>query len=421
MRCGGCGVKRALLVCYGAGHANLLAPVHERLLREGRMSSVALALSVAKHTFRERALPYQTISDYRSMILDADAERYGRQLADRWHVESSGLSREESVLYLGASMRDLILEVGPAEAWRRIETSGRQGFLPLATMDRIIAAQQPDVIVATNSPRMERAATLVGNRRGIPTLNVHDDLGFFARDYLLTADRIAVMSQITKDNLIAQGHDPERIIVTGQPAFDTIPEERRRLRRQEIIQAMGLPGAGPYLLLGTSQPGQRGQVMGICPVACEALAAMTRYHLIVKPHPGEDAEAYRAYARQWNGRVSVISGVSIRPLLFVSELLITFASTITLEALLMGRPIISLNLTGAPDPLPFVRWGLGVEAHTVQELQAAVRTVTDDQAFREQFTQACARYIHPTNDGGATERVVQLIYHLANVNHHAPV
>lgn len=408
-------MKKALLVCYGAGHVNIMAPVLRLLLKEGRVEPVALALSVAKTTFQERSLPYKTVVDYAALVMDADAERYGNQLADRWHTESSGLTREESVVYLGSSMRDLVRDSGEAEAWRRLEAEGRQCFLPLQTLERIIRAEKPDVIATTNSPRMERAATLVGNRLGIPTLNVHDDLGFYPRDYRLTGEKIAVMSDITKENLVAQGHDGSKILVTGHPAFDRIPEEIRSFRRPELIRKLGLPGQGPYLLLGTSQAGRRGEIMDMCPLTAEAVAALGNYQLIVKPHPGEDAEAYRAYARGQDGRVTVVSGVSIREVLAVSELLITFASTIMIESLLMGKPVISLNLTGYSDPLPFVRWGLGVEARNAQELREAIRTETVDPKFRRQFAECHGRHFANLVDGKATQRITALIHRMAGV------
>jgi hypothetical protein len=81
----------------------------------------------------------------------------------------------------------------------------------------------------------------------------------------------------------------------------------------------------------------------------------------------------------------------------------------------MDKPIISLNLTGQPDPLPFVRWGLGLEARTQAELQTAILAVTQDPMFRQQFTQARERAIAPLVDGRATERVAALIYRMAGV------
>lgn len=404
-------MKKALLICYGAGHANMIAPVFQRLREAGVMDAVVLALSVAKHAFAERALPFKTVSDYAPLVMDEQAERWGRELADRWHVDSSGLSRRDSEVYLGSSMRDLVGELGESEARRRLDAAGRAAFLPVATMERIVEAERPDVIVATNSPRMERSAVLVGNRRGIPTLNIHDDLGYHRRDYLLSGDKIAVMSPITRDNLVAQGHDAAKIVVTGHPAFDVVPEERRTFRRAALLGKFALPD-GPLVLLGTSQPGRRGEIMPMCPETHAAVAALGGTHLVVKPHPGEDADAYRAYAAGRPG-VTVVSGVNIRELLFLSDLLVTFASTIMIESVLMGKPLVSYNTTGGPDPLPFVGWGLGVEAKSPAELPAAMRTVRADPAFRMGFEAAREKYFSGSTDGRAAARVVGLIHGLA--------
>lgn len=406
-------MKKALLVCYGAGHANMVAPVYKKLRERGGLDATVLALSVAKNTFTERGLPFKTVADYAPLVMDEHAERWGRELADRWHVDSSGLSRRDSEVYLGSSMRDLCAEHGEPEARRRLEASGRAAFLPVNTLDRIVAAERPDVIVATNSPRMERAAVLVGNRRGIPTLNIHDDLGYHKRDYLLSGDAIAVMSPITRDNLVEQGHDASKIVVTGHPAFDAVPEERRTFRRDVLLKKFSLPDS-PLVLLGTSQPGRRGEIMDMCPQTHAAVKELGGLHLVVKPHPGEDADAYRAYAAGRAG-VTVISGVNIRELLFLSDLLITFASTIMIESVLMNKPLVSYNTTGGPDPLPFIGWGLGVEARTPEELGAAIRTVRGDAAFRRGFEAAREKWFAGSTDGRAAERVVGMIARLAGV------
>ncbi len=402
-------MKKVLLIAYGAGHVNMVAQVLRRLREDRRVEPVALALSVAKHTYAALGLPHKTVLDYRDRVMDEAAERYGRLLADRWHVASSGLTREESVVYLGASMRDLANEAGEAEAFCRIEAAGRQAFLPRWTMGQIIAAERPDLILTTNAPRMERAATLMGNAKGIPTINLHDDLGFIPRNYLLSADRIAVMSEITVENLIAQGHAAERIVITGQPAFDPLVSELARFRREEIVGRLGLPGEGPYLLLGTSQPGARGEIMEMCPITIEAVKTLPRYHLIIKPHPGEDGDAYREYVRL-HGGATVVTGVGIRELLFVSELLISFASTIIIESILMGKPVISLNLTGQPDPIPFVKWGLVSEARSDAELTQAIRSVLEVAGARAGFLEARQRYFGTMVDGQAARRVAEHVY-----------
>jgi hypothetical protein len=407
-------MKKALFVCYGAGHANLIAPVYERVRRDGNMSAEVLALSVAKNVFAAKGLPYKTITDYEDLIMDGESYRLGKGLATRWHVESSGISLQESIVYLGASMRDLISQVGETEAWREIELKNRQCFLPLTTIQKIIEAEKPDLLVTTNSPRMERAATLVGNKLGISTVNIHDDLGFIARNYVLSADQILVMSDITKENLVHQGHAREKIFVTGHPAFDPIPDELRHFTKAGIVQKYHLPSNKCFVLLGTSQPGERGKIMPVSRLAHDIVAKMDGWHLILKPHPGEDGNAYLQYARTDPGTMTAIPGVNIRELLAASEVLITFASTIFLESILMGKPVISFNQTGKPDPFPFVDWGLGVGATTADGLRAGIQRTTSDSEFGNTFKSAHKKYFSASLDGRATERVAEMLYKAVN-------
>src|ERR1051326_6992134 len=117
-------MKKALFVCYGAGHANLIAPVFECVRRDGKLSADVLALSIAKRVFEAKGLPYKKVSDYEPLIMDSDSYRFGKELAEKWHVESSGMSLDESIIYLGASMRDLVAQHSEAEARRQIEQKG---------------------------------------------------------------------------------------------------------------------------------------------------------------------------------------------------------------------------------------------------------------------------------------------------------
>jgi hypothetical protein len=89
-------------------------------------------------------------------------------MARRWRWGSSlmqGLGGpvadpQETVAYLGLSMADLIADVGPEEAELAYRQFGRQAFLPVRTLDRILRQVAPDLVVCTNSPRAERAAVL---------------------------------------------------------------------------------------------------------------------------------------------------------------------------------------------------------------------------------------------------------------------
>jgi len=403
---------KIFIACYGAGHVSMMTPVYKKLTFDKKVEVVALALSTAKNYFSRYDIRFKTLNDYKKIIMDKKSEHFGAMLADRWHMDSSGLTYEESILYLGVSMRDLVAMVGEAKAFRLLEEKGRQCFLPMSTMEKVINKENPDLIMTTNAPRMERAATLVGNKIGIPTINLHDDLGFKKRDYILSADKISVMSKITKDNLIEQGHDPDKISINGQPAFDTIEEELNNFDSDRIRKENGISNY-PCLVLGTSMVGEKGKIMDITPLVCDTIEALDKkYQLIIKPHPSEDVNAYKDFASTRTSKPIVISDINIRELLFISEALITFHSTIMIESVLMGKPLISVNITGKANPVPYLNWGLGLEVANKKEMLFAINQELKSKNFQKKFKDARNYYFGGSLDSRASERISNLAYSL---------
>tara|TARA_Y100000590_G_scaffold314185_1_gene355192 strand:- start:584 stop:1255 length:672 start_codon:yes stop_codon:yes gene_type:complete len=221
------------------------------------------------------------------------------------------------------------------------------------------------------------------------------------------------MSNITKKNLIKQGHDNKKIVVNGHPAFDMIPKELKQYDSLEIKKTNSLSNNSPCLLLGTSGGGERGKIMDITKFVCDSVQKLDdRYQLIIKPHPGDDADAYRKFAESHPLHPKVITDVNIRELLFVSEILVTFASTIMIEAALMSKPMISVNLTGKKNPLPFIKWGFGIEVKTQSQFVKSVGYILNDKEFKEKYKKARLNYFGNSIDGKASSRIVNMAYNL---------
>ena len=141
--------KKVFFVTYGAGHVNLLIPVIKQTISTGKFDVEVMGLSIAMETLKRENIPFKGIVDFQDLIMDEQAWRYGKLLADRWHVDGKGISRLDSEVYLGSSMRDLVNEVGEEDAWSKIESGGRRSFYPVASMRRIIDHVKPDFIVTT--------------------------------------------------------------------------------------------------------------------------------------------------------------------------------------------------------------------------------------------------------------------------------
>ena len=163
-------MKSVLFVCYGSGHVRMVVPV-ARALRDAGLARVqVLAFTTAAPVVREAGLHLLQVQNF-TRAQDAAALVRGRALAAALGPVADP---HESAAYLGLCFGELADTVGEDEAWRRYRSQGRQAFLPVTLLSRILGAVAPDLLVATNSPRGERAAILAARSLGIPSVCLVD-------------------------------------------------------------------------------------------------------------------------------------------------------------------------------------------------------------------------------------------------------
>ncbi|MHB9143938.1 MAG: UDP-N-acetylglucosamine 2-epimerase [Symbiobacteriia bacterium] len=393
---------KLLVVTYGGGHAAAVMPVAKRL--SDRWDVHTLALTTAAEAFRRNGLPYHTARDFITPS-DYAQSNYGKVLADRWHAPGKGISREESEAYLHLSMVDLVHEVGESEAWRLIEQDGRQRFLPVTLVARAFDLVNPDVLLTTSAPRAEQAALQVAMDRGIPSVRLED---LFGANAVVRPEpsRWAVFSTITANNLVARGVRRDHIVVTGNPAFDSISKVRET-PLQHIKDQLGLDRR--YTILWASQ--QLPDSSRILDVLLAIARAHPEWQLIVRPHPSEESSRYEQVGRAAAGNVCVASSHPIHELLAISDLVITQFSTVGLEAALMGRDLITVNLSGRPEPVSYSEMGLALSVDELSELLPTItRTATSD-SIRETLSRNRRQLPAP---GRATDNVIELLRELAS-------
>lgn len=221
---------KTLFVCYGAGHVEMCLPVMRALRErdpggEARVMALTTAHAAALRA-GEAPLGYR---DFTDLPNGARALAYGEQLLEG--NSHPAVSREESVAYLGFNFLEWVLEAGEDAARARWREQGRQGFLPRGFFLQVLSRLQPDVVVATNSPRSEHAALLAARALGQRCLSMVDLFALPGDPYLrraVHADRITVLAEATRRNLVAAGVEGRRIAVTGNPAFDALTDAAAR-------------------------------------------------------------------------------------------------------------------------------------------------------------------------------------------------
>lgn len=344
---------RVLFVSYGGGHIGMVLPVMREL--EALLPGVQCQLlALTTGHLRARAERPDALG-YRDLLhlVDADAARaWGERLGEG--NRSPDVPAEETWAYLGINYLDLIAQHGEAGAADLYRTQGRQGFRPLHFMRRVIETLRPDAVVATNSPRSERAALDVALEGGIAAIGMVDLFGLDSDSYVLHTprpDRTCVISEGVRQRLIARGFPADGVVVTGNPAFDGLFSDDNRARAQHFLAERGWQRLKPVLFAGHWEP----QAHPATPVpAGQALPreieAALRAHvhrqedlaLIVRYHPS-DWTRYPRRPDEARIHFSEPPREPIHPLILAAQAVVVQTSTVGLEAAVAGRPVVSVE------------------------------------------------------------------------------
>lgn len=370
---------KVLFVSYGGGHVEMCLPVM-RALRERVPGCEARILALTTAAGVARRAGEQPLG-FRDFCTGAEGERalrYGGQLiGDQQHPD---VNREESLAYLGLNFLEWVQELGEDAAWQRWRATGRQGFRPVRLLRRILAELKPDVVVATNSPRSEQAAIEAAPALGIPTLSMVD---LFAlpgdpyRERRVHADRITVLSDATRDNLVQAGVPPERIVVTGNPAFDGLAGDEARAAAARFRAERGWGERPVVLWAGHMEPDDAdprwaGPALGdaVLHVLSDWIHSRDDACLAVRYHPNE-WHRFRPPATHPRVHWSQPDRETLLPVLAAADVVIVQATTVGAQAHAAGKQVLGLAFSPLVQRsgMDYARLGMGLAAHDLDELR----------------------------------------------------
>jgi hypothetical protein len=324
----------------------------------------------------------------------ASAAQYGQRLLEGQHHPE--VAREESVAYLGHGFLEWVATSGEAAAWQRWHAQGRRGFLPVRFFRYVLQQMQPDVLVTTNSPRSEQAAIEAAVALGIPCLSMVD-LFALSGDAMLArtvhADRITVLAEGTRDNLVRAGVPAGRIVVTGNPAFDAFCGPDAPRAGAQWLHAKGWEGLSVVLWAGHRESvdlagrDARWAGTGLGRAVQDELVAWAATRpdvaLAVRYHPNEchDFPRLPLHPRiHW----SQPGEEALLPVLMAADQVVVQITTVGAQAHAAGKRVLSLRYSPAvrETGMDYAALGMatGVDGPTdlVPTLELGLQTQRDD-------------------------------------------
>lgn len=375
-------MAKIILLSYGGGHVNMLLPVIRSLQTQGHQL-IVFGLTTAGAVLTKQGIPFKGFKDLLPLSDQADeAVRVGKQLAGEADPNAA-VPYEESVAYMGLSYLDMEEQLGKAQAEEVFANRGRQAFYPLPLMKKLLSHEQPDLVLATNSPRAERALIEAAGELSIPAVCLVDLFATQGVAWLgqpTYADQVCVLSEDVKQTLVDAGRTADSVVVTGNPAFDFLVDvkqavaERRKAKQRD-------PQRYTTTVLWASQPepkthpftGQAGDERLPRQVEAQLLLLAEQYpdwQWVFRPHPSE-VVAFTQLPT--NVRISDRSE-SLHDLLKMVDLVITMTSTVGLEAVLVDLPLVTVDLSVFSADSPYTRLGYSVGVTQLEHLEQAIHT-----------------------------------------------
>lgn len=326
----------------------------------------------------------------------------------------------------------------------RLVEEGMAAELPTAAMvveSLATAREEYDIVLHVTTEDITARGRLVtawAVAHGVPSLHVAHSIALadpYTVHARLGADKLAVYGARGAEGYLDLGIAPERIVVTGNPAWDDYAglADRRPRIRADLDQEYGLDPTLPLVVFGTTWGGHltalepRGDTNAASLAAfiqgCEELArAGIPVNAVIKDRPANSARGEELLAELLaDGEPKLQryarTAAHTREFAVAADVLVGVDSNYLVEAMLVGTPAVNLVGEGLTMLGPTFDEQSGVVEAEPHQLAGRIRQLLVDTAFRAaRLSQIAGRigyYNHGGLDGGSAKRVGELMAAMA--------
>lgn len=344
-------MKNILFVAYGGGHINIIDLIAKKLIKDQGIQFKILALTTAYNKVIDQYPEgiVKQVSDYKHLFQTDinQIEKYGLELLEENYNPNSGISREDTIMYLGLSMLDLAIQHGEEMAKKLYDQKKRQAFLPVQTMKKILEYENIDIIVSTTSPRFEQASLIAGNELGIETVEILD---LFGELYPLPeAKHIICMNKNVESSLKKQGLTDKKYYHLGQPVIEESLKHILQIDKKMIYHKMNIDQNKHTLLYASQIPILHNNDctynsrLDYTLINNEIFSLLEKLHdhfeinIVFRLHPNENINDYVAYFQKYNFIRFINHDLNMYESIAIADLIITPYSTLAIEALVANK------------------------------------------------------------------------------------
>jgi len=255
---------------------------------------------------------------------------------------------------------------------------------------------------------LEKNIVLLSKKLGIPTVVFQHGIFYNNKDGFLpiTADFFVSWGDLFTKLLISEGADSKKIKTMGNPKFDYllgyIGKQANTLNtsNENKIRILYLPQ--PFEKYSKDGSAFKNQILVYL---LKIIQRNPNYELVIKTHPGEKFFAYKRYKKIKN--IKIFSKYSnLYDLIYNSDIVIGVSSTALLEAYILGKPTISIEINSKFLDFPFSTFGITYPCYNLEKLEDCIKYVlrNGNHAKNERLLKELI-----TVDGHSKERIIEFL------------
>ena len=269
---------------------------------------------------------------------------------------------------------------------------------------------------------LQRLCVELSKKHNIPSLIVQHGVFGEKGEEIIFADKIAVWGKMCVDIYKDFGNDSRKCVVTGNPKHDKLYFNPLPLEsRDRICRKLNIDTQKPIVLL-LSESAQNhilssfiNKDRGAMTIAylVKAMLSLPDKQLVVKLHPFEDKATALGIIKHFKAKnVTVVKDIDLYSLINASDIVITRESSATLKAMILKKPIITLNFEKRPDIVPFAPYGASLGVYKPQDILSTIEKVFSDNSLIERLQTRSQCFINDYAykiDGQSSKRVLNFI------------
>jgi hypothetical protein len=287
------------------------------------------------------------------------------------------------------------------------------------TINRLLERYRPDMIIVPQDVKdIPRLLVMAAQMRGIPTVATeHGIIADYPHRVLPLADTIAVWGEANVRFYLARGFRRQRLAIVGQPMLEKAYQGRRADletgRTPNRTACVILFAAQPYVPISARNSAR--EVLAMLEMVVDACRKKMHWELLIKLHPAMDGSEITTLDLS-DVNIRIINSGSTYDLISLADVVLTWSSTVGLEALVLGKPLIVLQIPGKNDFVPYVSYKAASGASTAAQLTAAIESITTVQDTTTDTGEGVARFIHDHVDiipeRRSVDRFIDLVYQM---------